>query len=406
MRLPRLYLCGRGADDGPFQDLSFEQTNGLRRWIGSHEGGRGATVVFVTGLHGNEHTSVSALNQAFQKFEYLVSRESLKVKGNVYVLAGNLGALAKGERYQVEDLNRIWSLKRIDAVERGVTCESCEEVELRELLIAFRSILSNGNSPFIFVDIHTTGSRTISHILMNDLLLNRKPGSHYPLPVVMGVDSLAEHSMLSFVNEMGHAGIGFEAGLDGQDSTARLIEAFFWQTLVCNGLLKSKEVPDFSEYRKILNSVNHGKQEVYEIHYVHQASQDDEFELVPGHHNFQPIVRGQYLGHNKHGAVLSKSRGYVYVSGWSGGESGGFFVLRKVSKSWLNLSALLRKSRVERLMGWLPGIQKTKEPAGAYRVNIWVARIFAAALFKLLGYRVHRQDGFLIVARREGSEHI
>ncbi len=386
--------------------MSLDQTDKLRRWLGSLEGERGATVVFVTGLHGNERTSVTAINQVFKKFEYLVSRENLKVNGSVYVLAGNLGALTSGKRYLDEDLNRIWSLKRIDAAERGVSCKSGEEEELRELLLAFRSVLSKGNSPFIFVDIHTTESRTTPHILINDNLVNRKLASKYPLPMVMGVDSIVEQGMLSFVNEMGHAGIALEAGQDGQDSTTRMIEAFFWQTLVCNGLLKAREIPVFSDYRKTLISVNHGKQEVYEIHNLHRASKEEEFELVPGYNNFQPILRGQYLGHDKHGAVLSKSRGFVYTSGWSGGESGGFFVLRKVSKSWLNLSAFLRKSRVERLLGWLPGIQKTKDPAGAYRVNMNVARFFAVALFRLLGYRVQRQDGYLIVARRDGADRI
>lgn len=326
-------------------------------------------------------------------------------RGNVYAIAGNLEALAAGKRYIDEDLNRIWKLDRIAALEnRNENPETSESKELSELLSVFKFILSNSSGPFVFVDVHTTSSRTVPHILINDLLENRKKSFRYPLPVILGVDTFVEGTMLSFVNEMGHVAMGFEAGPNNQMNTRENVEAFFWLSLVYNGAIRSEFVPDFKTHSERLHVASQGYQDVFELGQNYKASDDELFELVSGYHNFQPVVKGQYIGHDRRGTVLAQSSGYIFIPKWNAEDSAGFFLLRKVSRSWLGFSALLRKLRAERVLVLLPGVKQSPDQEDEYRINVHLARFFAAEIFRMLGYRLYRKEGKLFVSRRLSNQ--
>lgn len=374
--------------------------------VGVHSN-QGPTIIFVAGLHGNEQAGISALLQSMENLEHQSRAGKMKLRGKVYAVSGNLQALRQNKRYIDEDLNRMWLLSRVDRVHQKNDQESVEDAELTELLTCFEKILQESNGPFFFIDLHSTSSRTVPHIVINDQLENRKLSFRYPLPVILGIDSFVDGTMLSFVNEMGHRAIGFEGGRHNQPNTIDNIMAFFWLTLVNTGVLKKRQVPSYKEHFGRLLVASQGHRQVYEVFHHYQVDPDEDFEMVPGYNNFQPIVKGQYLADSGKNTILAQERGFVFLPRYEEKGSSGFFLLKQLTKSWLGWSAFLRTIKFEKVLALMPGVEKEQEVAGAYRVNQRIARFFAAEIFHLLGYRrVLRRNGELLLAKRspKGSE--
>lgn len=363
----------------------------------------GPTIVFVAGLHGNEQSGVSALKDSMQFLQNQVVAGKASPKGKIIGVCGNLTAIGKNRRFIDQDLNRIWTLKRVDELSRKTDAEKdAEDKEMSALLNCFEKILRESNGPFYFIDLHSTSSRTVPHIVINDQLENRKLSFRYPLPVILGIDSFVEGTMLSFVNEMGHRAIGFEGGRHDQPHTMESIRSFFWLTLVYTGALRQKEVPEFKERFDRLLVAAQGHRQVYEVFQRYHVSPDEDFEMVPGYNNFQAVVKGQYLADSGGNTITSRANGFVFLPRYEKQSNSGFYLLKELSKSWLSLSAFLRRINFERVLVMLPGVEKSSESKEAYNVNQKVARFFAAELFHLLGYRrLLRRDGRIVVAKRE-----
>ncbi len=368
----------------------------------------GPTIVFIAGLHGNELSGIEGVRQEFAELQNLITSGRIKPKGRVYAIAGNIPAMQYQQRFIEQDLNRIWSLQNINRIQNGGPLQSSEEKEMLSLTDCFQQILNESDGPFYFVDIHSTSSRTIPHLIINDRLESRKLSFKYPLPVILGMDSFVSGTLLSFINEMGHCAIGFEGGRHGQPGTVGNIRAFFWLTLVFTGVVKKRHVPKYDEVMNRLLVASQRHRQVYEIHQHYQIDQDEDFAMVPGYTNFQPVIKGQYLADSGRSTILSPTRGFVFLPRYEDSGSTGYFLLKKLTSRWLNLSLFLRSVGFEKLLASLPGIHKESGGEEAYRVNTKVARFFAAELFRLLGYRriLHRQGQILLAKRIEDIERV
>ncbi|MEM9053396.1 MAG: succinylglutamate desuccinylase/aspartoacylase family protein, partial [Bacteroidota bacterium] len=83
----------------------------VKREIAAIRGDKpGPNIVFIGGMHGNEPTGVLALYHVMRQLEQLKPL----ISGSVYAVVGNLTALEKGERFIVNDLNRIWQADMVE----------------------------------------------------------------------------------------------------------------------------------------------------------------------------------------------------------------------------------------------------------------------------------------------------
>lgn len=378
-------------------------SNDSGRVLGSAHGSRaGSTIVFVAGLHGNETEGVEALSQVMTAFESLAESGGIKLHGDLYAVIGNKAAFKANQRFIDEDLNRIWTMERLDRVNRSDTFGCSEDRELKELMNCFEQIISKARGPVVFVNLHATSARSVPHIVINDRLKNRKLSFRYPVPVILGIDSFVAGTMHSFLNEMGHQAIGFEGGQIGQRQTFDNTLSFVWMTLVMNGLVHKNDIPDYDNMHRRLLIASQGVHDVFEVTTRHIIGTEEEFKMVPGYSNFQKISKGQYLADSNNSTVLSRDSGFVFLPRYDEQSNTGFFILRSVSRSWLNWSAFLRKVKFEKLLVLLPGVEEVPNNEGAYRINQRVARFFAAELFHLLGYRrLLRREGKLVVSKRQ-----
>lgn len=383
--------------DQHFRDCGVEA-----RLISKIGDGTGPTIVFVAGLHGNESTGVSTLKSSLNDLEALVAKKKSAFRGTVYGIAGNLTALGANKRFIDEDLNRMWSLKRVDQLQRmAVDDKNTEEREMSALLSCFEEILKHSSGPFFFIDLHSTSSRTAPHIIINDRLNNRKLSFKYPIPVILGIDSFVDGTLLSFFSEMGHLAIGFEGGHHDQPHTAANIEAFIWLTLGFTGVLSRKSIPNFKSLIERLHVTAQGHMQVYEVFHRYHVDSESSFKMVPGYNNFQPVVKGQYLANDGDHLVLAQNRGYIFLPRYEEQGNSGYYLLNKLSKGQLGASAFLQQIKFEKILAFLPGIERIEGIEDAYQVNKRVARFFVAGLFRLLGYRRFiRRGGKLLVAKR------
>jgi succinylglutamate desuccinylase len=85
----------------------------------------------------------------------------------------------------------------------------------------------------------------------------------------------------------------------------------------------------------------------------------------------------------------------------------GFFLCRDVSPFWLRLAAVLQRVQLDRLVHWLPGVERSTQDRHAVMVDPRVARWFTVEVFHLLGYRHRRTDGErLVFTRRWTAESV
>lgn len=133
------------------QSMTLEKTTRSNRVIDHIKGKkRGPTVVFFGGVHGNETAGVFALKNVFGE----IRSQKTQVNGELYAISGNLGALESRQRFQDEDLNRIWLPERIERIVINNEIHHNEENELNQLYLLVQDILKKSNPPFYFLDSH------------------------------------------------------------------------------------------------------------------------------------------------------------------------------------------------------------------------------------------------------------
>ena len=340
----------------------------------------GPTVVFFGGIHGNETAGVLALKDALDGINVA------HVKGSIYGLAGNCKALKLQQRYVDEDLNRLWTKERIAEI-KSKTILNTEEEELLIVLNILNGILKNNQPPFYFIDLHTTSSKTLPFITINDALINRKFSRLFPVPAVLGIEEYLHGPLLSYINEMGYVSLGFESGQHNDLRSITNNIAFIYLTLVYSGVLEENGVAQFSSYYQQLQVQAAKMVDVFEVIYVHTITPNHTFKMHEGFKSFQPIKKGTPLATGNNLEVKANHTGVMFMPLYQKRGAEGFFIIKPIHPFILKLSTILRRIKIDGLLVALPGVSWLNKQEGVLQVNLKVAKFFAKSLFHLLGYR-------------------
>ncbi|MCB9185471.1 MAG: succinylglutamate desuccinylase/aspartoacylase family protein [Flavobacteriales bacterium] len=379
-------------------DKHFE----VERIIGEFHGDEdGPVLVFFGGIHGNESSGVVALIEVMEE----IKKMNPRIKGSIYAITGNTNSLEKGQRFDKEDLNRIWTKDRIRRIEKGdykLDELNADELEQLELFQIGKEIFAKHAHQVYCIDLHTTSAPTVPFITLNDTLINRDFATKFPVPVIIGIEEFLVGPLLSWVMEIGYPSLAFEAGEHYSLNSIKYHKAFVWLSLIYGGLIDESEVPDFGKHYLTLAASNadHGK--VMEVFHRKGVTTEEKFTMKPGYANLQPVVKGERLADNIDGAILAPENGRVFMPLYQSQGSDGFFLAREVAPFWLKLSASLRKMKFDSVLTWLPGVKRHPKESYTLIVNKRVARFLAVQIFHLLGYRtkVQRQDE-LYFSKRE-----
>ena len=353
----------------------------VERILGKIEGTNpGPTVVFFGGIHGNETSGVFALKDA------LAGINSAYVKGTIYGIAGNLKALKTHKRFIKADLNRLWTKEQIDDI-KNKTVLNEDETELLELNTVLNNILQSHKPPFYFVDLHTTSSKTLPFITINDALINRKFSKQFPVPVVLGIEEYLNGPLLSYINQLGYVSLGFESGQHDDFSAITNSIAFVYLTLVYSGILEEKAVINFSKYHEQLKQEANNTNTIFEVKHLHSIKKDENFKMLNGFKSFEEITKGTKLAQSNSKVVLAPINGSIFMPLYQKKGAEGFFIIKPIKPFFLKLSVILRFIKTDTFLSWLPGITWINKAEGILKVNLTTAKFLAKPLFHLLGYR-------------------
>jgi succinylglutamate desuccinylase len=356
------------------------------RIIGKIEGAKTEpTIVFFAGIHGNEKAGVYALQKVFKQ---LIKEH---IKGTIYGILGNLEALDKNQRYIDEDLNRLWTKSQIDVLKTAKTL-NIEQIQQIELFNILKEILKTHSGALYFIDLHTTSSKTLPFITINDAIINRKFSNLFPVPIVLGIEEYLNGPLLSYINELGYVSLGFESGQHDESVSIQNSIAFINLALVFTGLIKKENSLNYSEHCNQLKKESKQNITIFEVVYLHRIQAKHHFKMLEGFKSFQNIKKGVLLAHNNSTKILSKHNGNIFMPLYQKQGNEGFFIIKPIKPFLLNLSELLRRFNADNLLVVLPGITWFNKQKGVLYVNLKVARFLAKPIFHLLGYRNKQID--------------
>ena len=348
----------------------------------------GPTLIVVGGIHGNEPAGVLGLVRLLEIFH----QEGLQLpRGRLVALVGNRRALAVGQRYLQNDLNRHWLPERVQAL-RGKALdghdlqdEDAELVELLEHIETWRQSSPRGE-PVYLLDLHTFSAPGIAFSVLDDNLENRAFTLRLPVPAVLGLEEEVSGTLASYMSGCGVISAGYESGQHEAPVAVDRAVAALWVTLESAGLVTDGSMPRTETERRRLALECAHLPPIVEVRYRHHIETEDSYRMDAGWSNFQPVDRREALGRDRSGDVASPMNGLVLMPLYQKQGADGFFVVRPVHWRWLWLSALVRRIPVRHALHWLPGVRRHPELAETYLVDRRFARFFVLEVFHLLGF--------------------
>ena len=371
------------------------------RLIGKYSGDQpGPLVLLVAGIHGNEPAGVVALERVFAELQS--TRPAFC--GDIVGLAGNLSALAAGQRFIEKDLNRQWDEERVfrlrDSGPEGLRAEDAEQAEL---IAALEDALRGARADVFFLDLHTTSAVSEPFLTISDTLRTRKYSLLFSLPLVLGLEERLHGALLEFFYARGFVALGVESGQHDDPASADRHEWVVWTALRAAGNLDDSFEPAQTASTRLASAAA-DMSPAYEVLHRHGIEPDDEFAMEPGFHNFQRVSEGEVVGRDRDGPVRAPIAGRVFLPLYQKQGDDGFFIVREVRPVWLRLSAVLRRLRADRVVARLPGVDRHPTDPHSYVVNRRVARWMVTELFHLLGFRRESgANGATIFRRRKAT---
>ncbi|MCJ7468131.1 MAG: succinylglutamate desuccinylase/aspartoacylase family protein [Maribacter sp.] len=345
---------------------------------------KGPTAIIFCGIHGNEMAGVKAMSQVINKINLL----SQEIRGNLFAIRGNLAAQLKGQRFLDEDLNRLWTKERIEKIKaKEASTRGIEEQELLELHHLISDIVKVQSPPFYFIDLHTTSSKTLPFLTINDAMINRKFSSLFPAQVVLGIEEYLEGALLSYINQMGYVSVGFESGQHTDEASVENNISFIWLFLFFAGIVAEPNEIFLEGHRRRLVEAAQGTSNFYEITYRHQIKKKEEFLMMNGFESFEKVLKGTVLAKHNGKEIHARQDTVLFMPLYQKQGEDGFFLIRIIPKWALRASLFFRWIRLENLLVILPGISWNGPQKQALLVNTKIARFFTESFFHLLGYR-------------------
>lgn len=367
-----------------------------RRLLGRYDGGRsGASVVAIGGIHGNEPAGLIAAARVLEALE----RQRPAMTGRFVALAGNLTALARGQRYISRDLNRLWTDEEVARLQAADPATDDVEAREQRVLLALFTRLEAETEDVVYLDLHSTSAPGPPFHCISDTLHTRRIARATPIPLILGIEEAIRGSLLEFMEARGRPLLLIEGGQHADAATVTAHESAIWQALVTAGVLAPGDLSDLPVRRARLAGAAGVLPPVLEVIYRHPVDGDG-FRMLPGYRNFDLVARGQLLAETASGYVRAPASGRLLMPLYQDQGEDGFFIARAVRPVWLTVSALLRAVGVDRLLPRLPGVSPVPERPDRFLADRHVARWFTVQLFHLCGYRKIGERGDVLVFTR------
>jgi len=295
----------------------------LPRVIGTYTSDQPGSLLFVSGgVHGNEPSGVDALRRVFEALE----KAGPEISGTIVGVAGNRFALEKNVRYLDEDLNRVWTGERV--VRKGA--RTSEDREREEVIAILEQYPSGDFTKRYFLDCHTTSSATLPYISVQEVNDNDRWAHNFPTYIIRGFSDLVEGCIDHYLSRIGITGFVFEAGSHEDPKAVENHEGMIWLALHEACGLDLETIPNYPGCVTRFSEENSPEQKTFEIFYRHGRKDGDDFAMVQGFSNFQPVKKGELLAIHQGQEVISERDAFIFMPLYQKQGSDGFFLVREV----------------------------------------------------------------------------
>ena len=306
----------------------------VNRIIGKYVGEEpGPLLVCLGGIHGNEPSGVKALDLIFKMLEVEpITNPDFVFHGSLLGVAGNLKALARGRRFIDRDLNRIWTRENRERVKQTSTeqLELSEEKEMKDIMEVVESFAKEINPPEIFfLDLHSTTAHGGIFTIVGDYTRAHRLAKGLHAPVVLGLDEdLIGTTQFYFEDPdwpVPTIGIIFEAGqhrdpLSVNRAIAAVINCMRTVGCIDPGVVGNR-------HDELLTTFSKDLPKLTRLKYCHHITPEDDFHMIPGFQNFQPVKKGELLAHDLKGPIFAPTSGLILMPLYQSQGEDGFFII-------------------------------------------------------------------------------
>jgi len=319
-----------------------DRTGTLDRVLGTvSTGARGGPLLVVTvGIHGNEPAGLHAMRRVLRELD----RRDVSASGRLVVFVGNRAGLARNVRFVDEDMNRLWSRGHVEELRHGdPRQDSVERAEQRELLDRLEAELDSAEGGVVHLDLHSTSGLGPPFAVVAGPSSSRDAAARLGVPTLLGLQPLIAGTLIEYLGSLGHPAVILEGGQNDAPSTVDHHESAVWITLAGAGVVAESDVPGgVASHRDRLAAAASGLPSAIEIGFVHRLQPDEEFTMLPGFQNFQPVTQGELLAHAGPGLateVRAPWTGLLIMPRYQGQGLDGYFLGRPASPTPLDARA-------------------------------------------------------------------
>lgn len=320
------------------EEKELNTTSHKARIIGDVGVKTGNTCLFIGGIHGNEMAGVGALESVFQ---YL-NENQVEFTGRAVAAIGNLQAMQANKRFLYKDMNRIWDRVTLDDLHYNRLDLSKEEYqELKDVYELIKEIIAETTGELYVIDLHTTSSPTIPFIVTNKSDQSLEFTNAFPMPVISGLTGFLDGTLLSYINDLGHVGLAYEAGQHESAQSRMKHESFVWLCLNNTAVCKNLDEDFVSKHHQILEEELVTRNNHFKLISRYKIKKGESFKMNPGYANFQKIHEGEELASNQDGPITSPYDGYIFMPLYQPQGDDGFFIIKpELDKGCIEYSQL------------------------------------------------------------------
>ncbi len=299
----------------------------LERVIGRVRGDApGPTLIVTTLIHGNETAGAIAAQRVLAR----VSEEGTPIRGELVVLAGNLAAMRLGRRCQIKDLNRQWTIEKVDALRaRDPALDDAEDQEQRALLLEIDRAIADARGPVLALDLHTTSAAGYPFGIY-DSAAQEAFALGFPLATVRGLASALAGVLSSYMGHRGVVALAVEGGQHADPQTIEHLDATLTLALAVSGVADTAHLSRARAAHAHLEAVRGDIPRAMEVVARYSIVPSDAFVMAPGFANIARVRRGQFLAKDARGEIRAPADGFVILPLYQGQGDDGFFFGREL----------------------------------------------------------------------------
>ena len=306
----------------------------MQRLIGHYTGiERGALIIVLAAVHGNEPAGIQALHTFFTRLEDAQnSPAGLAFKGRIVGLVGNIQAYERRIRFVKKDLNRVMTLENVKKARLTPQYRLIyEDLELVELIQTIKNEIAEYKpSRLVVLDLHTTSAAGGIFSIISDDMESLNIATQLHVPVVLGMVGKTGGTTIHYFKTenigVPTVSIAFEAGQHEDAHSPQRMVAWLFNTMRAVKALDNQDVA--GRYDMILKNYSRYLPKVVELLYVHTLKPNDHFQMRLGYENFQAVKAGEVLAEDQNGVIKAAEDGLLLMPLYQRKGTEGFFLVK------------------------------------------------------------------------------